>query len=81
MKKESLYMGNVMFIGQEEPQIKHRRSDSDTIPGLHGQLHRSLERGPLVIPDHVQSQYRQSNAQHRRSSAESLVAKVCGQFA
>ena len=56
--------------------MQHRHSDSSAIPDLSAHLHRSLERGPLVIPDHVQAQYQQNLAHHRRSSAESLVAKV-----
>ncbi|XP_070193049.1 muscle calcium channel subunit alpha-1-like isoform X2 [Littorina saxatilis] len=62
--------------GRDEPRMQHRHSDSSALPDLSAHLHRSIDRGPLVIPDHVQSQYRQNLARHRRSSAESLVAKV-----
>ncbi|KAK3797828.1 hypothetical protein RRG08_052427 [Elysia crispata] len=74
----------------DEARMQHRHSDSSAIPELSSQLHRSLDRGPLVIPtDLLQHQQQQqllqqghnlqpneTPSQHRRSSAETLVAQV-----
>ncbi|RUS83605.1 hypothetical protein EGW08_008624 [Elysia chlorotica] len=76
---------------QESAQAPNSRTNlSPAIPELSSQLHRSLDRGPLVIPSDLikhqqqQQQYLQQGhnlqpetpSQHRRSSAETLVAQV-----
>lgn len=65
------------FAGSDDPRMLQRHSDSSAIPDLSA-LHRALDRGPLIIPNAVQQQQQLVPRQlhHRRSSAETLVAKV-----
>ncbi|CAG5117508.1 unnamed protein product, partial [Candidula unifasciata] len=62
----------------DDPRRMQRHSDSSAIPELSAHLHRALDRGPLLIPSALQQQQQLAPRQlhHRRSSAETLVAKV-----
>nr|AAO83839.1 voltage-dependent L-type calcium channel alpha-1 subunit isoform b [Lymnaea stagnalis] len=62
----------------EESPVQHRHMDSSPAPDRSMHLHRSIGRGPLIIPRAVQQQQSLAPRQleNRRSSAETLVAKV-----
>lgn len=63
--------------GSDDPRMQRHHSDSSAIPEASLHLHRSLDRGPLIIPNIIQQQQlAPQKLQHRRSSAETLVAKV-----
>lgn len=60
-------------------QKMHRASDSAFLHDSTGPYSRTLDRGPLIIPEYVmsqQEQQRQKSPSLVKSSAESLVEKV-----
>ena len=62
---------------REKPHLHHHPGEPIAQDDPAEPLYRSLERGPLIIPRHVMSQYHNvPRYEHRRSSAESLVTKV-----
>ncbi|XP_041350166.1 muscle calcium channel subunit alpha-1-like isoform X2 [Gigantopelta aegis] len=71
---------HLLAAEREKPRLHHQSGDSAALDDTAGPLYRSLERGPLIIPRHVMSQYHNvPRYEHRRSSAESLVTKILEQ--
>ncbi|XP_071083520.1 muscle calcium channel subunit alpha-1-like isoform X5 [Haliotis cracherodii] len=75
-RKDRVRVGLLFIREQEEPRMRHRLSDSAAMGDTAGPIYRSLDRGPLVIPQHVMSQYQQDPRVQRRGSAERMVEKV-----